>query len=122
MSENVQPSNVSFDDYIELVGDIRIANHINNKEMDRMFDEILVKAQEYRNRWLQSETRVETMKNIITKQYADNISLHKQLEEMTKKLHNAETKAQANEIKFNRMYNRLKAVILDTAADKDAAA
>lgn len=120
MSENQQLESFSVDDYFEFLGELRIANHKNNKEMDRLFETALLKAQEYRNRWLQSEAKVEALKNIIAKQFQENLTLHKRLEEAMKKQQLAEAKAQASETKFNRMYSRVKSVILDTAADKDA--
>lgn len=115
MSENnIQPSSFPVNEYIDIAGDIRIANRINGQHMDQMFEDLVTKAQEYRTRWMESEARVDSLKNVIAKQWNEINLLYKQLNDISKKLHIAESTAQSNATKYNRMYGKLKSIILDT--------
>lgn len=117
MSESVQPSSFSANYYIENAGDIRIANQINGQQMEQLFAELVVKAQEYRNRWQSAEVKNDALKNVIVKQWQQINQLHDKLDDITKKLHLAELASQGNEKKYNRIYGKLKEIILDSAAD-----
>lgn len=121
MSENIQASSFVPDEYIEVADEIRVANHVNGKQMDLMFNELVIKVTEYQDRCRKSETKVDAMKNIIANQFQANKLLLKQLEETTRKLRIAESKAQIYENKYNRMFSKMKSVILDAAADNGGA-
>lgn len=118
MSENnVENSNFSIDDYIEYAIDIHIANQVNGNQMDKIFNEIVAKAKEYRNQCRSSDAQIEAMKKMIVAQWQQIHQLRDKLDETSKKLELAESMAKTNEIKYNRLYNKLKKIVLDTAAD-----
>lgn len=117
MSANVQSSEFSVNDYVENAGEIRIAKQINDQNMHQLFEELAMKTQEYRNRWLASEAKVDSMKTVIAKQWHEINLLHRNLAEVSKKLRVAESTAQTNATKYNHMYQKLKGVILESAQD-----
>lgn len=115
MSES--SSNFSVNYYIENAGEIRIANQINGQQMEQLFSELVAKAQEFRHRWQSTEVKNDALKNVIVKQWQQINQLHDKVDEITKKLQIAELAAKGNEQKYNRIYGKLKAIILDSAAD-----
>lgn len=119
MSDSNNPENSSFpiDDYIEYAVDINIANQVNGKQMDKLFHEIVAKAKDYQNQCRRSDARVESMKQVILTQWREIRRLRDKLDGTTKKLKLAETTAKTNEIKYNQLYDKLKAIVLNTAAD-----
>lgn len=120
MSKNDQENSsvaLSIDDYIECAVDIQIANEMNGKQMDQLFQEIVNKAKQYRNQCQIAEAEVETLKKVLIAQMQKIHSLRDRLDEMSKKLKLAESMAQTNELKYNRIYNKLKAIVLDSAAE-----
>lgn len=117
MSEgNVDNSSFPIDDYIEHAVDIQIANQVNGKQMDKLFNDMVAKAKEYRNQCRSSDAKIESMKQMIVEQWQQIRGLRHKLDETSKKLELAESTAKTNEIKYNQLYNKLKSIILDTAA------
>lgn len=117
MTENARTESFSANEYLEQAAGIRYANKINGEHMDLLFDNLVIKAQEYKNSWLRSESQIDVMKEVIAKQLHDIKSLHQKLNEMSKKLHNAESTSQMYANKYNRMFRKLKSIILDTTCD-----
>lgn len=118
MSENNQEnSSFPIDDYIGCAVDINIANQMNCKQMEEMFEQIVAKAKQYRNQCLTSDARNESMKKMIIAQWQQIHRLRDKLDEMSKKLELAESMAQTNEVKYNRIFNKLKQIVLDSATD-----
>lgn len=120
MSENVHESGFSINHYIENAGEIHIANQLNGQQMQELFEGLVNKAEEYRNRWKLSESRGNGMKNMIAKQWQEISQLRDKLDQTEKKLKLAESTAEDYAQKYGRLYNKLKKVILESAAD-DAA-
>lgn len=117
MSEsNVDNSSFPIDDYIEHAVDIQIANQVNGKQMDKLFHDMVAKAKEYRNQCRSSDAKIESMKQMIVAQWQQIRGLRHKLDETSKKLELAESTAKTNEIKYNQLYNKLKTIVLDTAA------
>lgn len=75
------------------------------------------KAKQYQNQCQAADAQAEAMKNVITTQMKKIHSLRDRLDEMSKKLKLAESMAKTNEMKYNRIYNKLKAIVLDSAAE-----
>lgn len=117
MSENAENVICSVDDYIEKADEIRIANRIQGREMDEMFDTLAAKAKGYRDQCRTLETRVESMKNTILKQWQQINYLKDKLDEKTRKLAIAESLAQESAAKYNRMFGKLRDLVLESAAE-----
>lgn len=119
MSEN-NPESFPINDVVDYAVNINIANRWNGQQMEQMFQALVDKTEEYRNRYRSSDARVESLKNVIVAQWQEINRLRDKLDKVSKKLELAESMAQTNEIKYNRIYNKLKAIVLDSAADSCA--
>lgn len=118
MSENnAENSSFPIDDYIDYAVDLHIANQLNGKKMDKLFHDIVAKAKEYRNQCRSSDARIESLKQVILAQWQQIHRLRDKLDETSKKLELAESMAKTNETKYNRLYGKLKTIVLDAAAD-----
>lgn len=119
MSANNNAENASFpiDDYIEIAEDINIANQVHGKQMDKLFHEVVAKAKEYRNHCRRSDTQIESLKKAIVEQWKEIRRLRNKFDETSKKLKLAEASAKTYEIKYNRLYDKLKTIVLETATD-----
>lgn len=121
MTQNQQASSFSVSEIMENAGIIRMANQSNDQNMENLFQDLVTKTEEYRNRLQVSEAKVDTMKTVIAKQWHEINALHRKLGEVTKKLHIAESTAQINATKYNRIYGKLKGIILESACESAAA-
>lgn len=117
MSENCQPSSIPLNDIIQNANVISYANHVNGQQMDKLFEDLATKAEEYHTRWLKSEAKVDAMKNVIAKQQQQIYELHKQLDKMLQKHQLVESTAQGFANKYHDVLDKLKTVLLESAAD-----
>lgn len=116
-NNNPQTSSFPIDDYVEFAVDLNIANKVNGKQMDKIVHEVVAKAKDYKNQCRRSDAQVASMKKVIFEQMKEIHRLRNKLDRTSKKLKLSETVAKANEIKYNQLYGKLKAIVLDTAAD-----
>lgn len=117
MSENFPANSFSVDDFIVNARQIHEANQINGDNMNQLFAEFAVKTQVYHDRWMASEAKVDALKSVVAKQWNQINLLYKQIEDLSKKLQHSETTAQSTAIKYNRMFAKLKSILLDTASE-----
>lgn len=108
---------IPIDEYVDFAVEIQHANQLNGRQMDEMFKELVAKAKKYQTQCQTLDARVKSMENVILKQWQQFYRLRDKLDETSKKLELAEAKAKANESKYNRIYNRVKAILLDSAID-----
>lgn len=116
-ANNRENASFPIDDYIDYAVEIRTANQINGKHMDELLQDIVNKAKQYRDRWQNAEAKIEKMQDVIAIQIQKIHRLRGKLDEMSEKLQAAESMAQTNEIKYKHIYNKLKAIVLDSATE-----
>lgn len=119
MSDRLPESEFSLNRFIDNADELRIANHINDQQMEKLFTDLLTKTQEYRNRWMMSEAKIDSMKTAMAKQFRDISRLHEKLHKMSCDLQAAKMEAQRYTRKYNTILGKLKTIILDSAADAD---
>lgn len=118
MSGNMpQPILAIVNDDIQNAVEILGANETNGRNLGRIVHNLGATVAEYQDRWMTAESKVDSMKTVIAKQWHEINLLHRRLDEVSKRMHLAESKALVNETKYKRMYNKLKAILLNTAND-----
>lgn len=119
MSDRLPESEFSLNRFIENADDLRTANKVNDKQMERLFTDLMAKTQEYRDRWMMSEARIDSMKTVMAKQLQNINRLHEKLHNMSGDLQTAKMEAQRYARKYNTIVGKLKTVISESAADAD---
>lgn len=119
MSGNVQTSSFSAANYLEIANNIRNANQENLQHMQHLYEELVIKAQEYHNQLLISDRKVDAMKTVIAKQCYEIKSMHQKMNEMSRRLQIAETTSQLYANKYNRIFNQMKSIILESECDDE---
>lgn len=121
MSENIPPPlSIPVARYIGNALNIGVANRLNGQRLDELFGELAAKAENYRNRWLTSEAKIDAMKDLIAKQHQQIRRLHEKLDKMSKKNEFNELAAQDYANKYHDILVKLKTVILESAAENEA--
>lgn len=119
MSDRLPNSEFSLNRFIENADELRTANNINDQQMERLFNDLFAKTQEYRHRWMMSEARIDSMKTAMAKQLQYIARLHEKLHKMSGDLQTAKMDAQRYARKYNTIMGKLKTVISESAADAD---
>lgn len=119
MSDRLPNSEFSLNRFIENADELRTANNINDQQMERLFNDLFAKTQEYRHRWMMSEARNNSMKTVTAKQLQYIARLHEKLHKMSGDLQTAKMDAQRYARKYNTIMGKLKTVISESAADAD---
>lgn len=119
MSDRLPNSEFSLNRFIENADELRTANNINDQQMERLFNDLFAKTQEYRHRWMMSEARNNSIKTAMAKQLQNVARLHEKLHKMSGDLQTAKMKAQRYARKYNTIMGKLKTVISESAADAD---
>lgn len=119
MSDRLPNSEFSLNRFIENADELRTANNINDQQMERLFNDLFAKTQEYRHRWMMSEARNNSMKTVMAKQLQYIARLHEKLHKMSGDLQTAKMDAQRYARKYNTIMGKLKTVISESTADAD---
>lgn len=120
MSDRLPNSEFSLNRFIENADELRTANNINDQQMERLFNDLFAKTQEYRHRWMMSEARIDSMKTAMAKQLQYIARLHEKLHKMSGDLQTAKMEAQRYARKYNTIMGKLKTVISESTADANA--
>lgn len=120
MSGNMPPPILALvNENVENANAILAANRTNNRNMREIVHNLGAQVAEYKDRWMVSESKIDSMKTVVAKQWHEINLLHRRLDEVSKRMHLAESMALINEKKYKRMYNKMKAILLDSARDVD---
>lgn len=118
MSGNMpQPIRAMLNEDVQNAVAILGANETNGRNLGRIVRNLGATVADYEDRWMTAEAKVDSMKTVIAKQWHEINLLHRRLDEVSKRMHLAESNALVNESKYKRMYKKLKAILMNSAPD-----